>query len=378
MVFSYYITKPFYALAWYVLKVFRRKPKHILYCESAFDMVLFQNVAPYLSPIDIVAKNKAVKEEIRKQGHKNIRVLPSFPDTVIMFRNMAWKFPCKKIVKIGFTHGAYSFKRHSKSEYYNMFDLFFMTSSKDIEGVRKLGVTCELAVAFPKIDTAFDISETYLKQIKHKMGDRYDPNKKTLLFSATWDSSGMSAIDKWYDRISLLSDKYNLLVTLHSWMNPKYITALKTNKDVYFIEEKLFYDYIQLSDICISDSSSVIAEFCLLDKPVITFTVPHTTRTMPDIVVLIQKVSYQIDTFEEIEPAIDTLFEHPEMFYIERKEAVKIMFDTPDGKSGQRAAERICELVPGLRPLLNAQNSPMPPLVVEQEVPPFPQGKGDF
>jgi len=352
MVFSYYITKPIYAFVWHILKVFRREPKHILYCESAFDAVLFQNVAPHLKPLQIVAKDNEVKAQLKKLGYENIEIFPSFPDTVIMFRNMAWKFPCKKIVKIGFEHGAYNFKRHSNAKYYNLFDLFFMTSSHDIERVRKNGVTTELAVAYPKIDAIHNgtITATHLQNLKQKMGNRYNNNKKTLLFSSTWDGSGMSAIDKWYDKISQLKNKYNLLVTLHDWMSQKYVSSLKTNKDVYFIEEKIFFDYIQLSDICVCDTSSVIAEFCLLDKPIITFTVPSTSRSMPDVEKLIKSISTQIETFEELDHAINTLSNHPDMYRDARKDAVKIMFDTPDGKSGQRAAEKILYKVKTLRP----------------------------
>jgi len=351
MVFSYYITKPFYTCLWHIVKLFRRHPKHILYCEAAFDATLFQNVAPYLAPVSIVAKNKAIRDQLTKQGYQNITTMPVFPDAVIMFRNMAWRFPCKKIVKIGFAHGAYSFKRHSKADYYNLFDLFFMTSSHDIERVRRQGVTAELAIAYPKIDHVFNgtITAEHQDQLTQKIGTRYKKDKKTLLFSATWDGSGMSAIHKWYDQISKLADKYNLFVTLHSWMSQKYITALKINKDVIFIEENIIFDYIKLSDVCISDTSSIIAEFCLLDKPIITFTVPHTSRTMPDVMELIQKVSLQINTFEEIETAIERLLQHPQMFSVAHKEVVRIMFDSPDGQAGKQAAEKIIAIVPGLR-----------------------------
>jgi len=351
MVFSYYVTKPFYAILWHIIKLFRRYPKHILYCDAAFDATLFQNVAPYLAPVSIVAKNKVIKEQLVKQGYHNVTTLPTFPDTVIMFRNMAWRFPCKEIVKIGFAHGAYSFKRHSKASYYNLFDLFFMTSSHDIERVRRLGVTTDLAVAYPKIDPVFNgtISAEHLGQLSQKLGTCYNKGKKTLLFSATWDGSSMSAIHKWYDKISKLSGKYNLLVTLHSWMSQKYVSAIKASKDVFFIEEDVFYDYIKLADVCISDTSSVIAEFCLLDKPIITFTVPFTSRTLPDVMELIQKVSLQIDSFEEIETAVETLLQNPQEYNEARREVVRIMFDNPDGQAGKRAAEKIIALVPSLR-----------------------------
>jgi len=352
MVFSYYISKPFYACVWHLLRLFRRSPKHILYCEAAFDAMLFQNVAPYLSTIGIVAKNRTIRDQLVKQGYHNVSTLPAFPDTVIMFRNMAWRFPCKRVVKIGFEHGAYNFKRHSNSKYYNMFDLFFMTSSHDIERVRRLGVTANLAVAYPKIDAVFNgtISAAHLYQLTQRIGTRFNKGKKTLLFSSTWDGSGTSAIHKWYDKISLLSGKYNLLVTLHDWMSERYVATLKGNPDVFFIEERIIFDYIQLADVCINDYSSLIADFCLLDKPIITFSLTNSPKILPDVMELIQRVSLQIETFEELEAAVERLLQDPHMLSEARKEVVKIMFDSPNGQSGKTAAERIITLVPSLRP----------------------------
>jgi len=341
MVFSYYIKYPFYNLIWYILKIIRKKKLNILYCDSSFDITLYKNVGKHLSDIKIVAKNKKVREELKAMGYKNISLLPSFPDSVIMFRNMAWRFPCKKIIKIGFKHGAYNFKRHSKAQYYDMFNLFFLTSSSEVEIVRKLGVKTELDVAYPKVDSLFDgsITEDDLKILSGLIG--LDKTKKTLFFSSTWDGSGMSAIDEWYDKLSLLKDKYNILVTVHDWMNNKYKVALKSNKDIFFIEEIDRLKYIMLSDICICDTSSLIAEICLLGKPLITFKVKNTPRTLMDTVKMIDKISISITHFEELDKAIEKFISNPDLLKNERSEVCKVMFDKPDGQSGKRAAERI-------------------------------------
>ena len=340
MVFSYYITYPFYNMLWHLFKLFRRKKKLILYCEDAIDIILFKNVGKYLENIDIVAKNNEIKQKLLNHGYKNISIMPSFPDVVIMFRNMAWKFPCKKIIKIGFTHGAYNFKKHSKANYYNMFDLFFLTSKHDIEKLRKHGVTIDLDIAYPKIDSLFNGVEKPDIQLDHE--------KKTLFFASTYDKSGMSAIDKWIDKISLLKDKFNLIVTVHEWMSEEYKIKLRTNPDIHFIEELDRLKYIPLADICINDMSSIIAECCLLDKPIITFKVPNTSRTMPEIINMIENISLRIDDFDELENAVNILLENQEMFKEERKKISNILFHNPDGKSGQRAALKIKNLIESL------------------------------
>jgi len=350
MVFSYYITKPFYIMIWHTIKLFRKRPRAILYCNDILDIELYKNIGIYLKPIEIVAKSNTLKRKLISQGYTNISTLPSFPDYVIMFRNMAWRFPCKKIIKIGLEHHAYNFKRHSSANYYNMFTVFFVTSNEQIKILREMNVTTELLVAYPKIDSLFNgsITPEYLLQLSHKA--RIDSNKKTLLFSSTWDKSGMSAIDKWYDKISLLKDKYNVIVTLHDWMNEEYKRVLQENPDIFYIDDLDRLPYIKLADICVSDTSSFIAECILLNKPLITFKTAIAKRTIPEVIKLIESISIQINSFEELENAIIRYIEQPDLLKNSREKAIKQMFDAPDGQAGKRVADKIIEIVPSLKP----------------------------
>jgi hypothetical protein len=350
VVFSYYLTSPFYRATWQALRLFRKKRKIVLYCDDALDAVLFRNVQKHLNPVQIVAKNRQVRKKLKTLGYFS-RLMPSFPDAVIMFRNTAWKFPCKKIIKIGFDHGAYNFKRFSKAHYYNRFDAYFMSSEAEVIRAKKRGITTVRTIGFPKIDPVFDgsINPRQLRDLASKIG--LDPKKKTLLFSSTWDGSGMSAIHKWYDRISSLKDRYNLMVTVHAWMSERYRTELKNNHDLIFIDDYEILRYIMIADVCIGDTNSLLAEFCLLDKPIITFRVPTTARTMADITELIEKISVRIDHFEELAPAVEKILKNGDGLSAQRKEAVKITLGEPDGKAGMRAAEEIIKLLPELCPI---------------------------
>lgn len=348
MVASYYIIKPLYCLLWHILKPFRRKPYAVLYCDDAFDATLFQNVQKHLTHIPIVAKNRTVAAKLRKNGY-TCSTFPAFPDAVIMFRNMAWKFPCKRVVRIGFEHGPYHFKKFSKAHYYNMFNIFFMTSAGDVEMVKKSGASTVISIGYPKIDSAHDGSIT--PETIHTLSTKLKlaPNKKTVLFSATWDGSGMSAIDRWYNRINELTGLYNILVTVHPWTSQQYLNGIKSNQDIVFIEDNDMLKYIMLADVCISDTTSLITEFCLLDKPIITFRVPVTPRSMPDVIALIERISLQINTFDELTPAIVEALRLSDTTSAMRKEAAGLFFDRPDGNAGKRAAEHIVGLLPGLR-----------------------------
>jgi hypothetical protein len=82
-----------------------------------------------------------------------------------------------------------------------------------------------------------------------------------------------------------------------------------------------------------------------MDKPLITFIITETERTLSEVIEMIQKISLRINEFEELEEAIDVLLENKVMFKKERKEVSNILFDQPDGLSGKRAADRIKEFI---------------------------------
>lgn len=349
MVLSYYFQKPLYCLAWHFLRAVGKTGTCILYCDDAFDAQLFVNVQRHLRPVAVVAKNRTVREALAAQGIQST-TLPAFPECVIMFRNMAWKFPCRKIIKIGFEHGAYNFKRFSKAHYYNLFNVFFMTSTHDVRRAEKRGITTAVAIGYPKIDSLFNgsLTDAYLKELASSIGLK--PERKTLLFSATWDDSGMSAVHLWYDRLSELSDRFNIMVTLHPWVSEQFRCVVQATPGIFIIKEYNLLPYIQLSDVCISDTTSLIAEFCLLRKPTVTFRLPPTPRTMPDVIEMIEKISVRIDSFEELTHAVDQISEFPEALTKNQTAAVERFFDTPDGKAGQMAADRIIGLMPRLAP----------------------------
>lgn len=344
MPLAYYIYKYPYKLIWHILKTFRRKPKVVFYCADPIDFIIFKPVQKYLPEIPIVAKNKRTANYL-KQNNIKYRKMPSFPDAVIMCRHAAHKFPERKIVKVGMRHGAYHFKRFTNPRNYNAFDLYLLTSSAELKFAKSLRISSAKAVGFPKLDSAFDgtYDNDYLINLKNNMN--LDKNKKTVVFSATWDKSGMSAIDKWYNKLDRLSKLYNILVTVHPWTLKKYIQRLKSYSTIYFIESPDILPYLMIADVLVSDTSSIIGEFCALDKPIITFRAPLGKRSIPEIREMIKNISIQINDFEEIYDAIKRCLKNPMEKSPERKAANKIMFDNLDGKAGKRAAGEIEKLL---------------------------------
>jgi len=352
MVFSYYVTYIPYNIIWHIMKLFRSRKSILVHIEDSFDYFLFGSIAKYLAPMNVVITSRKIITPLKQYLKPGIRIYRyplCFPDAVIMFRNAAWKYPVRKLIKIGLEHGAYNFKRFPRAEYYNLFDLYLMTSHQDVKRLKSRGVRPVKAIGYPKSDKLFD--GTYSEEVLFRLRDTLQliPALPVILFSSTWDGSGMSAIDKWYNQLHRISDKYNILVTIHPRMSDKYRNYLRNLPDIHYIEDIDIYPFLLLCDVCIGDTNSLIAEFCIVNRPIITFTIEPTKRTMDDVIELIKSISIRIDDFNELPAAIDLAIGTAQETAPARTKAIQTLIDPLDGKAGERASEAIIKLIPELK-----------------------------
>ncbi|MCD4830008.1 MAG: CDP-glycerol glycerophosphotransferase family protein [Candidatus Cloacimonetes bacterium] len=349
MVLSYWLLQAPYTATWRLLKYMRRTIPAVFYCADLHDWVIFEPVQKHLRELPVVTSNAEVVRVMRSQGKKALR-MPVFPDTVIMCRHACHKFPARAITRIGMRHGPYHFKRMTSAGNYNLFDLYLMTSAADVRSAETIGVTSATAVGYPKLDRAFNgaLGERELAELRQRC--HLDQRKKTLLFTATWPKSGMSAFSRWHDRLSELTTTFNVLVTLHPWIEERYRQVVASTPGVFLVEDDDAVPYIVLADVCIGDTSSILAECCALDKPLITWRTERAKRTLDEIEALLERISLRVKSFEQMLTAIDDCLANPDLKRRERQEASRLMFDELDGQAGKRAAEEIVRLVPELRP----------------------------
>lgn len=347
MVLTYHLYKYPYRAAWHTLSLLGRTPPVICYCAEAVDHVVFEAVQKHLPPIPVVSGSRA-RPYLDSRGIP-FAGLPTFPQAAIMFRHAAHKFPERRIVKIGLAHGAYRFKRFTRAANYNAFDVYMATSSQEVEWGKRFGIRTAVAVGSPKLDPLFD--GTYGRDAldAYRRRAQLDPAKPTVIFTATWDRSGMSAVDRWVDHLGALTHEYNILATVHPWTSRRYIEHLKRMAPVYFIDDPNVIPYLAVSDLLVGDCSSIIAEFCALNRPIVTFRVARAKRGLPEIFELLDGISTRIDGFDELPVAIEDGLKHPGRKSEKRSTANRLMFDNLDGKAGLRAAAIIQDLVPSLR-----------------------------
>jgi CDP-glycerol glycerophosphotransferase (TagB/SpsB family) len=341
---AYYLYKYPYQLGWYLTKLFGLQKELVFYCADPLDYEMFLPIKKHLPDVEIIAKNNKTRKYLKSKGIAYLR-MPVFPKAVIMARHSPYKFSVNQIIKIGFDHGLYQFKKWTAPENYNMFNRYFVSSPEQVKTAKTLGITTTKAIGYPKLDNAFNgtYNERFLEKIKKKL--TIDNNKKTVIFTSTWDVDGLSALDRWIERVGELTEKYNVLITVHTWTKKSKLEKLKKIPNTHFLNEYDVTPYIMLADVFIGDYNSLIGEACALDKPIITFRVPESQRTINAVREMIAKISIQIDTFNEINEAIERSINNPKEKRREREEANKIMYLALDGNAGKRAAEEILFLL---------------------------------
>jgi hypothetical protein len=340
MVFSYYLIKFPYELIYKGLSVLKLNNYFAAYIGDELDWWILEPVISHLPQLKIVTKNKDLKKKLSNMRIK-AQLLPCFARGIVMCRLAAHKFPAVKQIKIGMRHGPYHFKALSCKKNYLLFDHFIFTSEQEAEIAARQGITNGIALGYPRLDAAFNgkISSQTLADLSSMLG--LNKNKKTLLFTATWEGSGLSAIDKWYDKLTELTNKYNILVSLHPWLGNKYRNKINNTSSVHLIKDYNTIPYIMLADICIGDTSSILAECCALDKPIITFKVTEAKRIVPEVMTLIAEFSIRIENFPQLASALQKYDDNPTLKSAERKKARSLFFSNLDGTSASKIADFI-------------------------------------
>jgi len=186
-----------------------------------------------------------------------------------------------------------------------------------------------------KLDSLYSINKEIIEQ-KNKLLEIYNA-KKIILYAPTFSPSLTSA-SKLYDTIKKLSHDNNLLIIIkfHDLMDEDY------KKDYYNLEknnlliskEKDIINLMKISDIMISDTSSVVYEYILLDKPVITLNNKSDNNTWDNIIDEKQMLS-----------AIYNILDGKDEYKNKRKNTIKLYHPYSDAKSSQRMIDAAIEYI---------------------------------
>lgn len=159
----------------------------------------------------------------------------------------------------------------------NYFDLYLTQGpyfTREFNALKKRHKDFEVVqTGWPKLDPLYQMQEEFRAERNKLLSET---GKSTLLLYAPTFSPSLTSAISCMDAIFEIADKEDvfLLIKFHDLTSPKVIAdykskaALRTN--VRVVEERNILKTLIMADFMISDTSSVVYEFILLNKPVIT------------------------------------------------------------------------------------------------------------
>jgi CDP-glycerol glycerophosphotransferase (TagB/SpsB family) len=186
-----------------------------------------------------------------------------------------------------------------------------------------------------KLDRLFTV-DLETKALKEQLLSRYGV-KYIVLYSPTFSPS-LTSVEALYDAVCELGDNEDVLVLIkfHDKMDREWIEKYKriASKNILVLQTDDITQSLQIADLMISDSSSVVYEFILLDKPVVTF----------------RSISENINwcnlfNKEEVYDTVIEILQGDDRFLTQRKETIAQYHPYTDGKSSQRVVRATQEYI---------------------------------
>jgi len=158
--------------------------------------------------------------------------------------------------------------------------------------------------------------------------------KKVILYAPTFSSKMESATELLPIIPETIQENEFWIFKFHELM-PHDLTASFNSKNINFriLKNEDITPYLHISDLLISDTSSVIYEFLALDKPVITFnTIARDSK------------AYNITDAKKLREAIDVCAPYPKFLKERRDKAISEVNPYLDGKTSDRIIKTLEKL----------------------------------
>ncbi len=254
------------------------------------------------------------------------------PDAVLLPGNFIPKFIPG--LKVQVFHGFIGGKRRKKDNVlYHLiirgcFDLYCTHGPSSTIPFQKLAKHYQ---HFSIEETGFCQMDSYF--LKKKENTKYISKKPIILFSSTFSPKITQAptLLKTIEKLSK-NTQWHWQVTFHPKMAQSIVDDYKAiqHDNLTFIETDDLTPYMENADLMLADFSSMITDFILLNKPVVTFKNPD---SLPHLI--------NVDNKSEIEIAIKLGLSRPNSLMKEIHQYAKNTHPYTDGKSSARVIDAI-------------------------------------
>jgi len=275
-----------------------------------------------------------VTDEHLRNDEKQLKtaqeVMDYRPDAVFVASNwVPYFFPGAKVQLF---HGFNAEKRDEHVGHFRIrgdFDLYCTqgpsTTPKFKQLANQLGHFHVTETGWPKVDPLFQQNDQ--PSLREQMGI----HKPIALYTSTF-SRRLSAATRLHDTIAQLANegRWHWLVNLHPKMDPAIVASYKAleGPNLTFIDTDNIIPLLKAADVMVSDTSSVVFEFMLQDRPVVTC---RHRNPGPHLL--------NIKEADELEGAIEKALTHPESLMTEVHKYANWLHPYRDGKSSERVLD---------------------------------------
>ena len=253
------------------------------------------------------------------------------PDAVLTAAN--WVPDFFPGLKVEVFHGFNALKREADVGHFRirgLFDLYCTqgpsTTGPFRELARQHGYFAVVETGWPKVDPLFDPQAPDWRR-----GRRID--KPVVLYTSTF-SHRLTSAPILREEIARLSGtgRWHWLVTLHPKMARETVEAYRAMQgpNLDFCETDDVLPLLRGADAMVCDTSSILFEFMLLDKPVVTFRHRQPGPQMLDIAEV-----------EALEPAVEQALQRPPGLLDAASAFCDRMHPYRDGRSSERVLEAV-------------------------------------
>ena len=318
--------------------------KCILFCQNNYAFGILEPIKTYLENNGhdyIWYVNEKISSDFPFKNEKNTSSITELEN----YKSDAIFVPGNEVphylrgLKVQIFHGLAGEKKgHFRIRHY--FDLYLTQGPYFTERFNKLKSIHKdfdvIETGWPKLDI-YGTDKAAFEQERKELLQKYNA-KKILLYAPTF-SPKLTSAPFLVEQIKSLSEnkEYLILLKFHPLMDVTWIqiyTDLANEiPNIIFETEKNIIKFLLISDVLISDTSSVIYEFLLLDKPVITF------NNISDNILWQNSSDYN-----ELIPLIEkNLNEDP--YSKERKFIFENYHPYNDGKSAKRMVDAVADYI---------------------------------
>jgi len=301
--------------------------------------LLFLNVAysfSILRPLQSAIRRRGAKAAWFMQGLDSTQLKPDerllhSVDEVKRFNPRAVFVPGNWVpdffpgVKVQIFHG-FGIEKKGHFDIRGFFDLYCthgpLTTGPFKALAKKHGFFHVIETGWPKVDYLFQFDQGKKREETKQIG------KPIVLYAPTFSSSLCSS-SLLYEPIRQLSVQgdFHWLVKFHPLMDQDMVSKYRelSNENLEIIDDPDIIPYLHEADVMLTDTSSVVSEFLLLQKPVVTFR----TRTPASHVMNFKKA-------EELESFLKKALSYPVENMTAAGRYVEQMHPYVDGKSSER------------------------------------------